>query len=340
MRILLIAPTFFGYRDLVKEELAKLGHDVVCVNDRPSESVAFRSLAKMSYTIVDRRISEYAIKLRDFIAGSHFDLVIYMGGMSFCFTRQQFQEIRGASDVRFVAYLWDAFKNCQRFSECLGFFDEVYSFEPVDCEQHDLKFRPLFYSDICRTVAPENKVEHFDYDACFIGSVHQPSKFRSVNAICNQLEAQGYRVFRYFYMPPKSTALQRKIVEPCYRGHSFEFTPLSFEEVVDVYARSRCIIDSPQSGQSGLTMRTLETVGVQRKLITTNADVMHYDFAQMGDVLLYRQGMSISDEFFAHEYHTLPEDMYNSYSLETFTKTLLGEAPTYHGYNANIRKAC
>lgn len=331
MRILLMAPTFFGYRDRVRDELSRLGHDVECVDDRPSESVSFKSLAKISYRLIDRQIAEYAMSLREKVAAGEYDLLLFMGGMSFCFTRDQFSLIKSASNARFVAYLWDAFNNCERFGACRDLFDIIYSFEPSDCERYGLKLRPLFFSGAYDglPLVPDGG---FTYDACFIGSVHQPSKFEAISSICDNLESRGLRVFRFFFMPSKSAAALRRLTNPAYRGVEFSFESLPAEKVAEIYARSKAIIDSPQAGQCGLTMRTLETIGAHRKLITANPDAVLYDFASRGDVAVWRGEGSIPPDFFETPYRVLPDEVYRGYSIETFVRTLLGDEPVYGGY--------
>lgn len=331
MRILLMAPTFFGYRDRVRDELSHLGHDVECVDDRPSESVSFKSLAKISYRLIDRQIAEYAMSLREKVAAGEYDLLLFMGGMSFCFTRDQFSSIKSASNARFVAYLWDAFNNCERFGACRDLFDIIYSFEPSDCERYGLKLRPLFFSGAYDGL-PLIPDGGFTYDACFIGSVHQPSKFEAISSICDNFESQGLRVFRFFFMPSKSAAALRRLTNPAYRGVEFSFESLPAEKVAEIYARSKAIIDSPQAGQRGLTMRTLETIGAHRKLITANPDAVFYDFASKGDVAVWRGEGSIPPDFFDTPYRVLPDEVYRGYSIETFVRTLLGDEPAYEGY--------
>ena len=332
MRILLMAPTFFGYRDRVRDELSRLGYDVECVDDRPSESVSFKSLAKISYRLIDRQIAEYAMSLREKVAAGEYDLLLFMGGMSFCFTRDQFSSIKSASSARFVAYLWDAFNNCERFGACRDLFDIIYSFEPSDCERYGLKLRPLFFSGAYDglPLVPDGG---FTYDACFIGSVHQPSKFEAISSICDNFESQGLRVFRFFFMPSKSAAALRRLTNPAYRGVEFSFESLPAEKVAEIYARSKAIIDSPQAGQRGLTMRTLETIGAHRKLITANPDAVFYDFASKGDVAVWRGEGSIPPDFFETPYRVvLPDEVYRGYSIGTFVRTLLGDEPAYEGY--------
>jgi hypothetical protein len=329
-----MGPSFFGYRDMVGDEFRRMGHDVTVVTDRPSESVAFKSLGRVSYRLVDRRISEHAREVEAALAAGSFDFLVYLSGMSFCFTREQFERMRAASGARFVAGLWDAFGNCQRLGACRDLFDDVYSFEPRDCERYGLALRPLFYSGAYAGL-PLEPEGGFDWDACFIGSVHQRSKFRAVRATCDALKARGLRVFEWFYMPSKSAEALRKAQDPAYRGVELRHEALSPAQVAGVYARSRAVIDSPQAGQSGLTIRTMETLGARRKLITANADVRNYDFYRFGGVAVTAPGGGadgIGDDFFDRPYEELPEDVYASYSLRAFAAALLGEGPAFTGY--------
>lgn len=336
MRVLLIAPTFFGYRDLVRDELARLGHEVHSMNDRPSEKIWFKSIAKYGYRYLDRMIARYADQVITEYKNGNYDLVIYMGGMSFCFTREQFQAIRNAGNTPFIAYLWDAFSNCQRFGACSDLFDRVYSFEPQDCKRFNLLLRPLFYSNIYKDI-PLEPAQGFEYDACFVGSVHQPSKFYRVSAICDQLEEQGYKVCRYFYMPSYSIELKRKLSDSRYRRCTFQHKVLSPKQVANLYLRSRVVIDSPQRSQLGLTMRTIETLGARRKLITVNTDIQHYDFARYDNILLWQNDTEAIHTFLHKKYNILPQKIYDNYSIEAFVKTLLGEVQEYTGYSYSVK---
>jgi hypothetical protein len=56
------------------------------------------------------------------------------------------------------------------------------------------------------------------------------------------------------------------------------FKPLSRSEVFDVIKRTKIIVDIEHPGQKGLTMRTIETLGGGRKLVTTNSSISDYDF--------------------------------------------------------------
>lgn len=335
-KILLIGSSFFGYRDRVAAELRRQGYEVDALADRPSESVAFRSVAKVAPRMLSGAIARYAESLAVTISEGGYDRVIYMGGMTFLFTHEQMERMRAAApDVKFTAYLWDSVSNSPILAQSLDLFDSVFSFEPADCELYDLNLRPLFYTGIYANTCAGTECG-FDYDACFVGSVHQPSKFVAIRRICDELEASGLRVFKYFFMPSKSVAALRKATDSVYWGASFQFEPLSSEEVAMVYARSRAIIDSPQGQQTGLTMRTLEAVGAHRKLITTNADVINYDFFSEENVAVWDGEDGIDADFFDRPYRELPGEILARYSIESFTSTLVGSGTSFEGYSKGV----
>lgn len=331
--VLLLGPSFFGYRDMVAQEFSRLGHTVSVADDRPSESVLYKSIVRVSYRPVENTVNNYACQIVDMLSNGSFDYFIYLGGMSFCFTCEQISRMRDAApQTHFIAALWDAFDNCPRFGSCYQLFDSVYSFEPRDCERYGLSLRPLFYSGVYAGL-PLEPDDGFLWDACFIGSVHQQSKFHAVLETCNLLESYGLKVFKWFYMPSKSAAVLRSVMDSSYRCAEFQFKPLTPERVSDIYLHSRAVIDAPQAGQTGLTIRTLETLGARRKLITANTDVRNYDFYAYGNVALVNRSSEVDSSFYTIPYHELPTEIYESYSLSAFANTLLGQGSEYTGYN-------
>ena len=147
-KILLLGPSFFGYRERVGEEFRHMGHDVITIDDRPSESVAFKSFGRVSYRLVDSRIASYARQVERTLAEGRFDFLVYLSDMSFCFTREQLESMRAVSNARFVAGLWDSFGNCQRLDASRDLFDDIYSFEPHDCKvpSKRILYDPWFFS--------------------------------------------------------------------------------------------------------------------------------------------------------------------------------------------------
>jgi hypothetical protein len=71
-------------------------------------------------------------------------------------------------------------------------------------------------------------------------------------------------------------------------------------------------------------MRTLEVLGARRKLITTNAEVVHYDFYDPKNILVVdRENLKIPPDFLKSEFRPLPDFIYQKYSLKGFLIELL-----------------
>ncbi len=78
----------------------------------------------------------------------------------------------------------------------------------------------------------------------------------------------------------------------------FSFTSLSQEETLDIISQSKVVVDIEHPGQVGLTMRTLEMLGCQKKLITTNKSVREYDFYNEDNILVVeRNNIKLNKSF-------------------------------------------
>jgi hypothetical protein len=98
--------------------------------------------------------------------------------------------------------------------------------------------------------------------------------------------------------------------------------PLS--EVNDYINRSKVLLDINRLGQIGLTFRVFESLGLEKKLITTNADIKNYDFYNPNNILIIdEKNPVIPAAFFENEYEKIPESILQKYTLKGWTKTVI-----------------
>ena len=91
---------------------------------------------------------------------------------------------------------------------------------------------------------------------------------------------------------------------------------------MDVVRSSRAVLDIQHFKQTGLTMRTLETLGAGKKLITTNPDVKEYDFYDEGRVMTIDRAnpaAALNLEFFREDDSQVPEAVIDGYSIAVGT---------------------
>ena len=93
--------------------------------------------------------------------------------------------------------------------------------------------------------------------------------------------------------------------------------------IKEITSQTRIIIDMELSNQSGLTMRTIETHGMRKKLITTNPNIKEYDFYNENNILVVdRNNPVVNSDFVSNEYEILPDELYNKYSLSNWIKVI------------------
>lgn len=325
--LLLIAPLFFNYYKEMVKEAEELGYCVDYICDAPSDSNLSKAIGRINKKLIKGSAHRYFSQIvLPIIEGHQYDCVLLVAGMTCAFDASMMQKIRELNpNARFVMYQWDSEKNLPYAPAIHPFFDQLYSFDLNDCESMDkYTFLPLFYTRIYEEIGSK-PVESYQYDCSYVGTAH-PQKFRDINAMSAALKEIMPRQFIYHYMPSKLKFLYHKLLAPEFRNakmSDFKTEKLDSKQMMKVIEESGCILDAPQAGQTGLTIRTIECLGAKRKLITTNADVMRYDFYDPRNVLVFDGDLKENDPFFGGDYVPVDEGIYRKYSLREWLGAMM-----------------
>lgn len=223
-------------------------------------------------------------------------------------------------------YQWDSEKNLPYSTGIHKYMDQLYSFDRNDCHNSSkYTFLPLFYTRMYEEIGQEEAPE-YRYDCSYIGTAH-PQKFKDINAVSAAIKDVMPRQHIYHYMPSKLKFIYHKLLAPEFKGvkmSEFQTEKVSSGHVREIFKESRCVLDAPQAGQTGLTIRTIECLGAKRKLITTNKDIINYDFYNERNILVFDGGrIDGNSQFFTSEYEEVDEATYKKYSLREWLKTML-----------------
>ena len=326
MKLLLIMPNFFNYPQLISEELNNLGYEVDYFDDRPSTNPWVKAAIRINKNILSHYISNYFNKVMETVSSKKYDVVFLISGQSLSFSEEMIQQLKNKqSDAKFVLYQWDSQINFPYIKSVQHFFDKIYSFDRRDVEENSyIKFLPLFYSREYEKMGEKPK-DSFKYDFCFVGTAH-PKKYKYVTEMSSQLRKVYPKQFIYFFYPSRIVFIYRKIMNKELRkAHmkEFHYTPLKGKEMHDTYVNSRCVLDSAQAGQLGLTIRVIEALGANKKLITTNEDIINYDFYRPENIYLYNGRFDLDNVFFKSNYVSIDEKIYKKYSLRCWLQEIL-----------------
>lgn len=294
-RLLLIAPEFFNYYRLISENLKCAGWDVVYIPDRPPvsavEKIAFR---KFRWPFEPMLNNYYARKLDSL---GVFDRVLIVKGE--CITPKTMRKIKKSHCRESVTvYLWDSIKNSPGSKELVREADSVCTFDPHDAKEFDLKLLPLFFVPSSQSES-QNMQMLPQYRMSFVGSVHG-DRLGVISKIKGQVTPDAQRLI-FVYFPSRILYYFRMFFDPAFK--TFKKDELSLESMTKsqaekIFVSSLAVLDIHHPGQSGLTMRTMESLALGRKLITTNDTIKDYPFYDARNICVVdRKNPRIPAEF-------------------------------------------
>lgn len=321
-KVLFISTTFNSYYVEIIKCFNKLGFEVDWYSDRPSNSIFTRALIRINPRLLKRRIAKYSKKILHETASKKYDLVFVILGQSF--DESFWKELRNIHNkAQFVYYLWDSAINFPCIEKNYKYFDKVYSFDKNDCQKYSFVFEPLFYTD---QFMSQGNYQN-DYDYAYIGTV-KPGRYSRIKDLLTSLSDYGFCGYQYFYLHSKKVLFYYKIKYnkefSKIKKNEIQFSLLSKENCFDIENRARIIVDVPQPGQFGLTIRVFEALGMKKKIITTNADIVNYDFYNEKNVYIVKDNeIDFNSVFFHSDYEELSEDIRNHYYILNWLKRIV-----------------
>lgn len=322
-KVLFIAPKFFGYEIEIKKEMENLGAKVSYYDERPQNSNVMKALIRLNLKkIVENKIDEYFNTIINESKNVKYDFVFFI--VPETISVKQLCTLKTLQkNAEFILYMWDSIRNKKNTKELIKYFDKIYTFDETDLEENkEFIFRPLFYINDYKYIRKNNNIKN---DICFIGTAHS-DRYHLLKNIEKQAIKKNLTCFYYFYFPSKIYFWLRRAFDSNFKNvkyKDFSFKSMSKKDLLNVISESNSIIDIQHPSQSGLTMRTLEILGAGKKLITTNNEIINYDFYDENNILVIDRENPIVDlEFFSKNYNKVDNKILERYSLEFWIKEM------------------
>lgn len=324
-RALFIASPFFDYYRHITGALQAQGFEVDYYNDRPKESALFKGVFRVRPGLVNRTVRDHLNTILEETRKRVYDLIFVINGkvLDSAFV----SELRHRNPrAEAVLYLWDSIQLYPHVLRFASLFDRRYTFDSTDVRVHpDFQLLPLFFTHQYRAVGAAHS-PMAEFDVVNVCTAHA-SRYLLMRTLIPELEAANLRIYSYLYLHPLQFAYNRLRVDAFAhaRPGEFRFRPLPVEGHIDVLRRSRAVLDVSHEGQSGLTMRSIETVGARRKLITTNTEVLKYPFYHPTRVLLLdpnAANASTINDFIKAPQHDILESTRELYGIDSWAQQI------------------
>lgn len=172
--------------------------------------------------------------------------------------------------------------------------DEFWTFDPKDAKKYNMNYNPQFYTK--KIILKENDLK---YDLLFLGRAKNRKKM--ILDLDIKLKEKGINS-------------KNIIIE-----NEKDFVP--YDEYLKLLSKTKAILDIVDGKQVGLTLRCMESLFFNKKLITNNSDIVNYDFYNQNNIfILGKDDMSNIKEFINSPYEYIEEKITNYYDFEEWIK--------------------
>lgn len=313
MKITIISLDNWGFNKHIKDVLEKKGH-VVSHIDFNKFVFKYPNFAYKIYNFILKKFFKKNLKTIFFGAriieelqkiGEIQDIILTIKG--------DFIDPKSVLELKkygakSIAFFNDNTSRCPKIIRVIPYFDEVFSFEKADCKKYNLKFATNWIYNIS-----SRKDCNFDFQVFNISS--KDRRLPIFSRIVKELNSRNinYKILIY----DKKYNKKKSNIE-----YINKHLPLS--EVNKYINKTQVLLDVHRAGQEGLTFRVLESIGLHKKLITTNSDIVNYDFYNKNNILVIDEHKPfIPISFFENNYEELPKEIFEKYTINGWVERVM-----------------
>lgn len=203
--------------------------------------------------------------------------------------------------LRLIAWYWNPVDGSISLPDP-SYGAEVWSFNPTDCAVHSLKFNTQFYfqasnSNFQKSGALKAESGHPEKlsgkPVAFFAGVDK-GRAKEIIHLGDCLKKADAKLDFSIISDKNSSADPES--SSCYRSEK-----MAYGEILDRIRKADLLVDVPQAGQNGLTLRVLEAQFYHKKLLTTNPSVKDCCFYHPANILIMQEKTTLSElETFLH----------------------------------------
>ena len=210
------------------------------------------------------------------------------------------------------SYHWDGLLRHPKIYDLIPFFKKFYIFDKEDVAEKKTFLITNFYLDCYEDLFEDPILE---YDVYFVGS--NDSRIERLITICNYLKSKKLKLKIILY-----GEIQEWLKK--YDYLTFIREPMSYLDNLKMISKSKILLDINHLHlHSGLSFRIFESLGYNKKLLTTNDLVMKYDFYNGNNIFVIDNNLEKIDSFLDNKIIHIKSSIKNKYSFTNWIKNVL-----------------
>jgi len=185
----------------------------------------------------------------------------------------------------FILYLWDDLKHASAAVDTLKYFDKKYSFNEDDSARFGLTYRPNFFVDSYRYDGQTKSIDVF-----YKGTARDRYRAQVIERVATELG--GHQLELSLYVRGGYLRNRKKVTGWGFFNRWCNRDRFSLSQMATKFKQSKVLLDIAYKGQTGLSLRPVEALAANCKLITTNKSVVKYDFFSDHNIFVLEEDFS------------------------------------------------
>lgn len=321
-KILLMISKTFGYEIKIKEELEKQGYKVDyfdALNPKYGKARKIKNPFVRLYN--DKYLKKFkGINLKDKLEGKkiledleklNYDYDIFLKIGCVYLPENVLQYLKNKIPVC-ISHHWDSSAKIDRcnFNLEKKYFDKISSFDREDVKKFKIIYLTNFY------YIDNIKKKEIEYDIYTLVRKVEEKRENLLYKIAEKCLKNNIKINFTMYIP-EVLVKGKDIV-------TITNKTIPFTQMLEECEKSKAILEICHSLNKGYTFRTFDCIGMKKKLITNNKEIINEDFYNPNNILIIDEdNIEIPKEFIDSPYEDLPKEIYEKYSLENWVKQLL-----------------
>lgn len=207
--------------------------------------------------------------------------------------------------ARVIAWWWNKIDNRTKPSLQKGKY-EAWSFDLNDCKKYNLRFNHQYYFKSLIIPPQKNK-----YDIYFCGI--DAGRGEEITRLYYEFIEMNLNVSFQVVYP------QNKLIPP-----DIISDYVNYDEIRQSISQSCSILEVMKDGQAGPTLRMMESIYFQKKLITNNAAVKDEDFYNENRIFLYTERpLSELKSFLSSDFVPYEDKLIDKFDVSQWAKNFI-----------------
>ena len=282
-RIILGAPTAYGFSEIIEQELTYQGFEVFNISVSGGHfkyrSIFERLNAYLHKNFLGQPDYKTYLKFKR-VEGEVLDRLAEIPRVDYALLIRpdQYSEdiinMVGLKADKTVGYQWDGLSRFPAVYNRIDLFDRFFVFDPKDAIHTSAQPITNFYTNSFHVGYSKKHAS----DVYYVGT-YMKRRAPQLEEIITTLQACGLSVKYHICKSRKR--------KPCFKFLDTTPNDLTYHENLRYAFNSKILLDVPTVQHNGLSFRVFEAIGFNKKLITTNREIQQYDFYHPNNVLVW-----------------------------------------------------